>query len=547
MANFGFSKFELSLKYRLGLEHALAKADFLSVPDLITFQAFTIFMFLVRRHDSPRFVWMMTGLCVRMAHALGLHRDGSHFPHLTPFEVEMRRRLWWAVCMLDVRTSEDQDTDLTVAHDSFDTRLPLNVNDSDIEPGRKEPPQVREGVSDMTWALASYYFCTTTRRMMASSLKGETPNLEENVRILSEFQDKMEQTYLHSSNRSDNIFAFWTEVTVARLFVSKMTLITHITHLPALFSSLGQDYSDEIHAKLFVAAIEVTEYNHALNAEQACRQWRWIFQTYTHWHSIVYLLLAITRRPWSPIVERAWVDLHSTWLIPPQSKVDKNLPIWIPLRKLMAKARAHREAELERLCNDPQGAQLLEAEDRTIPQPASPGPFPGADSAENFRERWRQLLNMPPARRKDIQVNTQTANEMTASSNLVTPSEPSVQPVYMHAILPQGINMSGSGTPEPGSNLVNNADSQAPVAQSTGPPYNPVASVSAAPTDWSLGAGFGTWLWADADPSVDVFANIDFEATDFNMDLDSDVDWNNWVNSAKGAEVSGEAPGVSWT
>ncbi|XXH00865.1 Cochaperone protein [Hypoxylon texense] len=549
MAHFGFSKFELSLKYRLGLEHALSKADFISVPDLVTLQAFTIFILLVRRHDSPRFVWMMTGLAVRMAHALGLHRDGSRFPHLTPFEVEMRRRLWWAICMLDVRTSEDQDTDLTVIPDSFDTRVPLNINDTDIEPGRKEPPLEREGVTDMVFALASCYFCRVTRQIMASTLKGGMPSLDEKVRMLNEFQSKMEQTYLYNSSGSGNIFAFWTEVTIARLFVSKMTLINHIAHLPALISSSGEDYADdEIRAQLFVAAIEVAEYNHALNAEPACRQWRWIFQTYTHWHSIVYLLLAITRRrrprPWCPLVERAWVDLHSAWLIPPRSRVDRSLPIWIPLRKLVARARARREAELERLRRDPLAAQVLEAEDRRAPQPASPAPLPGVDGAESFRERWRQLVNMPPGRGKDMQVNVQSASQTTAPPNLVSASEimPNVQPIYLQP------SLSTSNMPELSSNIINDTHTQTHASQPAYPSYTHLPSVptSTAPTDWSLGAGFGTWLWADADPSVDVFANMEFEATDLNMDFDSDVDWNNWVNSAKGVEVSGEASGASW-
>ena len=56
MTNFGFTKTDLNLKYRLGLENSLAKADFLSFPDLILVQALTIFLLLVRRHDSPSFV-----------------------------------------------------------------------------------------------------------------------------------------------------------------------------------------------------------------------------------------------------------------------------------------------------------------------------------------------------------------------------------------------------------------------------------------------------------------------------------------------------------
>ena len=57
MTNFGVTKTDLIFKYRIGLELALAKADFLNVPDLVTVQAFAIFLSLVRRHDSPRFVW----------------------------------------------------------------------------------------------------------------------------------------------------------------------------------------------------------------------------------------------------------------------------------------------------------------------------------------------------------------------------------------------------------------------------------------------------------------------------------------------------------
>jgi hypothetical protein len=51
-----------------------------------------------------------------------------------------------------------------------------------------------------------------------------------------------------------------------------------------------------------------------------------------------------------------------------------------------------------------------------------------------------------------------------------------------------------------------------------------------------MGPGFVPWLWADTDPSVDVFANVDMDAIDVNMDLDGEVDWYNWVESAKGME-----------
>lgn len=85
----------------------------------------------------------MTGLVIRMAQALGLHRDGSHFPNLTPYEVETRRRVWWAVCLLDLRSSEDQGTELSTVSGSVDTKMPLNVNEMELRPEAKDMPSER--------------------------------------------------------------------------------------------------------------------------------------------------------------------------------------------------------------------------------------------------------------------------------------------------------------------------------------------------------------------------------------------------------------------
>jgi len=56
--------------------------------------------------------------------------------------------------------------------------------------------------------------------------------------------------------------------------------------------------------------------------------------------------------------------------------------------------------------------------------------------------------------------------------------------------------------------------------------------------EWTNGAsmGPGGFLWADSDPSVDVFSNFDIDSMEFSMDMDVDneEDWYHWVESAKG-------------
>ena len=549
MTNFGSSKTELNLKYRLGLEHALAKADFLNIPDLVLVQAFALFLCLVRRHDSPRFVWMMTGLVIRMAQYLGLQRDGTHFKHLTPFEVEMRRKVWWTLCMLDLRASEDQGTDLTITSGSFDTKLPLNINDVDINPESEQMPTERDGLTDMSYACINFETGDIMMQMMVPGVRDDVKNQSH---LLNKLRHKFEQGYFQYTTKSGNI-AYWVAVTIARLVTAKMTLIIF---LPMLFSSPSEHVSDETRTKMLVSAIEVAEYNHELNAEQACRQWRWIYQTYTHWHAIVYLLIEISRRPWSPIVERAWVALHSSWLIPAQTSIDKNLRIWVPLRKLMNKARKHRDTELNRLRADPQVAARLEMEDQEIPTPSSSGPFPAGSSADIFRERWRQLVAISEEPKDGTQTFgissagfAEPLMQTTYASQLSTRPNPTYSPGDSSSNIssePTDLRMSGqqAGQPLESTNIedlqpaiTTNAPSELTFEQIFGPSYNPLPAV---PADWSegrsVGPDFVPWLWADAGPSVDMFSNLDVDSIDVNMDFDGEINWYNWVESAKGME-----------
>lgn len=559
MTSFGSSKTDLNLKYRLGLEHALAKADFLNVPDITLVQAFALFLCLVRRHDSPRFVWMMTGLVIRMAQYLGLQRDGTHFEHLTPFEIEMRQKVWWAVCMLDVRASEDQGTDLTITSGSFDTRIPLNINDVDIDPETKQMPTERDGMTDMSFPRIWFGMGDIMRQMMALSVRDGVVGLEDQSRLLNEIYQKFEQGYCQYTTESGNI-AYWVGVTVARLVMAKMTLIVF---LPVLFSSPSEHVSDELRAKLLVSAIEVAEYNHALNAEQACRQWRWVYQTYTHWHAIVYLMIEISQRRWSPIIERAWVALHSSWLIPAQTPIDQNLRIWVPLRKLMNKACKHRDGELNRLRADHQAAARLELEDQKIPLPSSSGPFPTGSSVDIFRERWRQLVALPErpgddtktsgisgAELADPSVHTAYTSQPTAS--FIYPDSPGVfsskmtfEPTYVDTSEQQtGHTLESTNIRDLEPAITTNGSSELASGQTFGPSYNSFPTV---PTDWSdgrtMGPGFVPWLWADADPSVDVFSNSNVGSIDVGMDLDGEVNWYDWVEAAKGMEWDVEPSG----
>ncbi|EED16312.1 C6 transcription factor, putative [Talaromyces stipitatus ATCC 10500] len=78
--------------------------------------------------------WISTASLLQMGLMMGLHRDSSLFPSLTPFQVETRNRLWATIIELSVQALLDSGVPLPLSLDEFDSRGPSNINDHDISP-----------------------------------------------------------------------------------------------------------------------------------------------------------------------------------------------------------------------------------------------------------------------------------------------------------------------------------------------------------------------------------------------------------------------------
>lgn len=61
-----------------------------------------------------------------MAQALGLHNDRSSCS-LKPFDVQMRRRLWHCIWVLDIRSATDRGSEPIITEGLNETPLPANV------------------------------------------------------------------------------------------------------------------------------------------------------------------------------------------------------------------------------------------------------------------------------------------------------------------------------------------------------------------------------------------------------------------------------------
>ncbi|PSN65272.1 hypothetical protein BS50DRAFT_575317 [Corynespora cassiicola Philippines] len=349
----GEDRATLLSRYRFGLEQALARANFLYCDEIIILQAFLIFLMLLRRNDDARKIWTLTGLVVRIAQTLGVHRDGSHF-NLPPFEIEMRRRLWWQVCILDARASEDHGCDPTIVEAQFDTKMPLNVDDADLDPDMKDFPEERTGFTDMTFCIIRFEVANIFRRILYIPPGPNRCNeffanlsIADKEKWISDCHQRLEDKYLKHCDMT--VPLFWVTATISRLVMSKMWLIVYHPHQRR---DGGASLPQETKDKLFITSLENLEYSLLLETEARTMKWGWLFRTYVQWHAIAFLLSELCVRTKGEAVERAWRALEATasrWWFPLSDssyRKGKQGCLWKPLRKLMAKARTAREREL---------------------------------------------------------------------------------------------------------------------------------------------------------------------------------------------------------
>lgn len=566
--NFGVNKDDMLAQYRFAVEQSLAKANFLDTSDIAVLQAFTIFLIVVRRHDESRFCWALTGLVIRIAQGMGLHRDGTHLK-LRPFETEIRRRVWWAILVLDLRSAEELGTDMTISERSYDTLKPSNINDSDISPESTEFPTPREGRSDSAVSIVRCEICALSRRLVAaasamSSLcpTADQTSIAERERMLIEVYQRVEHKFLqHVLDEQDPLY--WVAAMIARVIVAKMCLVIY---QPMLFSGSEFELSNEIRQRIYVAAIEVIEYNHKLNTDPRCKQYRWLFKTYTNWHAIAYTLIETCRRPWTALVERGWEAVTGYDIDPLElAKKADHAAVFLPLRKLFTRARKHRESELARLKANQDEARRLDFAERMNPAQARFGPVPGAENVmEQMREKWWSLVRSEGSSPAPYSITRQSGPSQEAPASTTASGSDTLKPL---GNIPVQLNLSSAAMDymdelmaQPNPNMaefwrIDNLAHHGGNLGAPGPmpaPQMPVQNTMAQdalrqqaltlqtqpPKDDNL----PPYLWSDPFTGM----NTKFDGTEDTDMLGDDFDWQDWSQSIRGLEMESTQTREGW-
>lgn len=306
LREFGQSRHDLTNKFSYALKQALVNAQWLATTEIMVFQALLLYLISVRGHVvvyDPHTFWVMTGIAVRIAQRMGIHRDGESLG-LPPFETQMRRRMFWQLLPLEGFAGQHSGTGIALSSNSWDTKKPLNINDSDIYPGMAQMPEESKGATDMMYVMArceltDLYVRKTSAREDYGTVGTATMN-ERILKMIDVVEDTLEQ----------KVFRYC-DVIIPLHFQTLLLVRAAInaTRLRHQVQPIRDNTIDDAgRAKLCHLAEKILDADAAMHANPRVKNYLWQIKSFFLWDSVICILTSLTK---PGFFKGAWLD--ATW------------------------------------------------------------------------------------------------------------------------------------------------------------------------------------------------------------------------------------------
>jgi hypothetical protein len=298
---FGQQREVLRKRYHDALRQALVNASFLRTTQIPVLQAFALYLMSTRHNNNPHTFWIMTGTAMRIAQRIGLHKDGESLG-LPPYDVHIRRRLFYQIVALDGYASQISGTGITIEPGTWDCKEPLNINDDQIWPGMIQPPQEQKGATEMIFFLARAELSTWHLGAMASKVGKSPLQGREGPKTITvdELEASLETKYLRYCDILDPLHTLL--LIMARSYVNASRLRTK---LPSLRANTA---SDEERREVCNIAKRIIDTDSAAYANPSLKRFIWHLKTFFQWDAFMCMLTSMTKPGLLTVTE-----LESTW------------------------------------------------------------------------------------------------------------------------------------------------------------------------------------------------------------------------------------------
>lgn len=291
----------------------------------------------------------MLAIAIRIAQRMGIHSEAV-LAKCTALEAEMRRRLWWSLILFDTRICEMSDYKATMLAPSWDCRIPLNVNDSDLRLEMKDLPVVQGTSTEALFIVVrsevaefirnSMFYLEFTNPALKPIAKdihhGPIPEGGEAVALEKMIEDK----YLKFCD-PENMLHFMT-IWMTRSYLAKCRLVEHYS---VYYNSSVHQTEAQCDAGISYA-LRMLECDTKLMASPLTKRFFWLNQLYFPMPAYIQIVQDLRRRPVSKLAEQSWEVMSTNYEARFDALYGDGSPFFRVFAKLILQAWEGREAVL---------------------------------------------------------------------------------------------------------------------------------------------------------------------------------------------------------
>lgn len=257
------------------------------------------------RYDS---LYMLSGVAIRLARKMGLHRDGSTLG-LPFYETEMRRRLWWHLVHSDFRLSDTLSSRPSLDLCACDTEPPRNLEDTDFSPETATAPQERHKITSVAICRLRTEMISFFRSFLpagSSDVRWEILStvdlpMAKKDAMIRQLEDRMEENYLRYCDPSEPLHTLLQ--IMIRSGIAKMKLFAHN---PRQYADRRSEVPQSERDIVFTNASKLLEYATLVPGTEAMAKYMWQISTTYLWNTMLYMLIEARHRKTGPEIDRMW-------------------------------------------------------------------------------------------------------------------------------------------------------------------------------------------------------------------------------------------------
>ena len=264
----------------------------------------------------------------------------------------MRRRLWWSLVLFDTRIGEIASSRTVTLDPTWDCKIPLNVNDSDLRAGMKEPPAI-QGIS--TEALfvvvrselgefirhTEFHLNFTSPALKLLAKHVQNGRVSEGTELVN-LEQMIEDGYLKFCDPENPIhfMTIWT----TRAYLAKCHLLEHHSR-----SSDSSESSTEAQRDAATShALRMLEYDTKLMTSPLTKGFLWLNHFYFPFPAYIQIVQDLKTRPYNEQSRRAWESMSENYDAWFNSQFREDSPFFQIFTKIILQAWEYYEAAFEK-------------------------------------------------------------------------------------------------------------------------------------------------------------------------------------------------------